>query len=79
MIMKKNTSEKQETEIYVDRCHGLHPNHADHTQEIYLEFKSWSGKVYTLIFTPEDWLDTFTPTMYKHVKKQYIKYLEQKE
>lgn len=77
--MKKNTSEKQETEIYVDRCHAVHPNHVDHTQEIYVECKDWLGKEYTLIFTPEDWLDTFTPTMYKHVKKEYIKYLEQKE
>jgi hypothetical protein len=49
------------------------------TQEIYVGARLFNGDEITLIFTPEDWLDTFTPTMYKHVKKEYIKYIEQKD
>jgi len=77
--MNKNTSKKQETEIYVDRCHTVHPNNVNDTQDIYVGCKDWLGKEYTLIFSPEDWLDTFTPTMYEHIKEHYIKYLQQKK
>ena len=77
--MKKNTLTKKVSEIYIDRCQSVHPNHVDHTQEIYVECKDWKGEQITLIFTPVDWIDTFTPTMYEHVKEQYIKYIQQKK
>lgn len=76
--MKTNIS-KTNKEIYIDRCSELHPNNVNTTQEIYVIAKDFEGKEYTLIFTPDDWLDTFTPTVYDMVKKQYIKYLEQKK
>lgn len=77
--MKKNTSSSKEEIFPIDHCHTISPNHIDHTQEIYVGAKLNDGSEITLIFTPEDWLDTFTPTMYKHVKKHYIKYIEEKE
>lgn len=76
--MKKNTSKKKDKILPVDRCFSVHPNHADHTQEIYVGAYLNDGTEITLIFNPEDWLDTFTPTMYNHVKKHYIKYIEEK-
>ena len=76
--MKTNISNKIK-EIYVDRCVSLHPNNVNTTQEIYVEAKDIDGNIVTLIFTPDDWLDTFTPTVYDMVKEQYIKYLTDKK
>jgi hypothetical protein len=77
--MKKSTSENRDRIYPVDHCHTVSPNNIDDTQEIYVGARLFDGSEITLIFTPEDWLDTFTPTMYKHVKKHYIKYIEEKE
>ena len=82
--MKKSISEKENSKeepqaIYIDRCWQVSPNNANTTQEIWVSAKDFTGKEYDLVFTPDDWLDTFTPTMYNHIKKEYIKYLENKE
>jgi hypothetical protein len=77
--MKKNTLKKKDKILPVDHCFSVHPNNMETTQEIYVGARLFNGDEITLIFTPEDWLDTFTPTMYKHVKKEYIKYIEQKD
>jgi len=55
------------------------PNN-DESQEIHVVANRFvNGEDITLVFTPEDWLDTFTPTMYEHVKENYIKYLKNKK
>lgn len=74
-------SKKKPNEIIsIDFCHTIQPNHIDHFQEITVVARRMcNGEDITIIFTPEDWLDTFTPTIYKHVKEHYIKYIEQKE
>lgn len=73
-------SKKLSEIITIDFCHTVQPNHIDHFQEITVVARRMSnGEDVTLIFTPEDWLDTFTPTMYKHVKEHYIKYIQEKE
>lgn len=64
--------------IFVDRCHTVSPNHAD-SQEISICFKTFNNEEFELVFTPEEWLDTFTPTMYEHVKENYIKYIKNKK
>lgn len=69
---------KKDEPIYIDRCWRLSPNN-DEVQEIYVDAKTFDDKEITLVFTPDDWLDTFTPTMYEHIKKNYIKYLKQKK
>lgn len=66
--------------ISIDFCHTVQPNHAEAEQEIVVVARRMcNGEDVTLIFTPEDWLDTFTPTLFKLVKKNYIKYIEEKE
>ena len=64
--------------IPIDRCHTVSPNNDDF-QEINVIAVLNNGSEVHLIFTPEDWLDTFTPTMYEHVKKEYIKYIQDKK
>jgi len=65
--------------FYIDHCHTVMPNNVD-TQEIIVVARRFSnGEDIELIFTPEDWLDTFTPTMYERVKDNYIKYIKDKK
>ena len=75
---KKTKKEKEPQPLYIDRCVSVCPNN-DGTQEIYVEFKTFENMWGHLVFTPEDWLDTFTPTMYEDIKKNYIKYIKEKK
>ncbi len=64
--------------IYVRQCVGLMGNNSD-SQEIHITCETFEGETINLVFMPDDWIDTFTPTIFNHVKKEYIKYLEKKE
>lgn len=79
--MKENISResKQPTTIYVRECHTVAPNNGDSQEIIVVAERYVNGEDVHLVFTPEDWLDTFTPTMYEHVKDNYIKFLKEKK
>lgn len=79
--MKKNISIKNPTPktFYIDHCHTVSPNSGDAQEIIVVARRFSNGEDIELIFTPEDWLDTFTPTMYEHVKENYIKYIKNKK
>ena len=61
--------------IYVDRCWRVSPNNEE-VQEIQVDLKTMDDREVTLIFTPDDWLDTFSPSMFEQVKKEYIKHIK---
>ena len=63
---------------YIEQCWSISPNNEE-TQDIYVEAKTYDGEKITLVFNPDDYIDTFTPTMFDHVKKHYINYLKQKK
>jgi hypothetical protein len=65
-------------EIYIDRCIEVHPNDKV-VQEILVVAKTIDGEELNLIFTSEDWIDTFNTTTFNIVKDNYIKYLVDKE
>ena len=75
--MKKSTSEKPE-QIYVRSCYSLSTNNK-HVQEIYVDVETFDGEYYTLVFCPDDYLDTFRPSIFDHVRGEYIKYLLDKK
>lgn len=75
--MKKSISE-QPTIVYVRECHTVMPNQDDSQEIRVLATRFVNGEEVELVFTPEDWLDTFTPTMYERVKESYIKYIRNK-
>jgi len=77
--MKKSISEKTPTTMYIRECHTIVPNKGDSQEILVIAERFVNGEEVHLMFTPEDWLDTFTPTMYEHVKDNYIKYLKEKK
>lgn len=79
--MNKSISKKNNdpTVIYIRECHTLFPNNDDSNEISVIIERYGDTSDIELVFTPQDWLDTFTPTMYEHVKKNYIKYLTDKK
>lgn len=79
--MKENISKnsKPPHTIYVRECHTVSPNNGDAQEIIVVAERFINGEDVHLVFTPEDWLDTFTPTMYEYVKDNYIKYIKNKK
>jgi len=65
--------------IYIRECHTISPNNGDAQEIIVVAERFINGEDVELVFTPGDWLDTFTPTMYEYVKDNYIKYLKNKK
>ena len=65
--------------IYIRQCHTVSPNHGDAQEIIVVAERFVNGEDVELVFMPEDWLDTFTPTMYEYVKDNYIKYIKGKK
>lgn len=63
--------------LYIRNCHTVMPNNDD-SQEIYVSAELYDGREITMIFTPDDFIDTFTPTLFEQVKRSYIKYLKEK-
>lgn len=73
--MKTSILEKTNNTFYIDHCYTVMPN-SDDRQEIYIDAKTFDGKEISLIFTPEDFLDTFKPSLFDRVRKSYIQFLE---
>jgi len=73
------TEDHKSIPLFVDKCIAVYPNNGD-SQEIEIIIERLSDRQrMSIIFNPEDWLDTFTPSMFNHIKKNYIKYIEEIE
>lgn len=77
-ILTHKKMKNKEESIYVRQCVSLSPNN-DEWQEITVTCELFNGDVINLVFTPDDWLDTFKPSTYDHVRDSYIKYLKEKK
>lgn len=76
--LKHNQMTKDDLQTYVRGCVSVSPNNAE-WQEIQVTCELYNGETIDLVFTPDDWLDTFTPSMYDRVRDSYINHLKQKK